>query len=328
MTSRACIFSHALALAAGSPQLRADDATDAKPAPAPKADAPPRPPEGRDEKKDDKGTRSERPPGPRGPGGAGETPGDRPERPEWGRPGGDGSRGRVLDQFSADELREMIRAVEGTSNKRLAEKMKDRFEEAIARKPQQLSKEQLEAALGVFQDREPHLYNRLKDSLEKDPQRVSAILAMQWPRLEKTIELKKTDRELYDAQTQEIVRRNESFGIWWRLHHAIKEKNEAEATKLKEELKAKLAEQHLARQAIRKLELARLNDKIKSLSAEITAEDEKSAEAIDKQFKEFVSRAENPPRWDRNRGDRDRGERGDRPERKDGDKKEPQRKEN
>jgi hypothetical protein len=315
MTSRIAIFALALTLATGGYGLRADD-KDAKPAPAPKADAPR--PDSKDERKDDKGPRPDRPPGPPGPGG----PGDRPDR-SWGpRPDGSsrgdwGSRSRVLDQFSADELREMIRAVEGTNNKKLAEKVKARFEEAIARKPQQLTQQQLDEAMAVFEDREPYLAKRLKESLAKDPQRVSAMLAMQWPRLEKPIELRKTDPQLYNAQTAEILRQGEARGITWRLHHAIKEKNEAEAAKLKDELKVKLVEQHQARQAIRKLEHARLNDQIQKLSAEITAEEEKSAEAIEKHFKELVRFAETGPR---ERGKGDRPDRGEKPEKKEPEK--------
>jgi len=307
MASRITIFALALALATGGYWLRADD-KDARPAPTPKADAPR--PESKDDKRDDKGPRPDRPPG-----GPDRSWGPRPDgssRGDWN------SRGRVLDQFSADELREMIRAVEGTNNKRLAEKVKARFEEAIARKPQQLTQQQLDDAMAVFEDREPYLAKRLKESLAKDPQRVSAMLAMQWPRLEKPIELKKSDPQLYNAQTAEILRQGESRGITWRLHHAIKEKNEAEVTKLKDELKVKLVEQHQARQAIRKLEHARLNDQIQKLSAEITAEEEKSSEAIDKHFKELVRFAETGPRERGGKGDRP--DRGEKPEKKEPEK--------
>lgn len=246
--------------------------------------------------------------------------GSRPEgsRGDWGPrtggpggPGGPGAMPNRFEQFSADELRLMIELVE-PKNKRLADKMRERFAESLAKKPTQLTDEQLADAMGIFEDREPYLASRLKESLKENKDRVSAMLAFQWPRLEKTIELKKSDRELYDAQTAEILKQGESRGIAWKLRKATQEKNQAEVTKLKDDLKLVLAEQHKKRQAIRQLELARMNEKIGKLSAEITAEEAKSAESIEKHYNDMLKWIDSP--W--GRGDKDRHEKGDKGEKK------------
>lgn len=235
---------------------------------------------------------------------------DRRPRGEWGGPRmgppPEGHTSNQFNQFSADELRLMIESVQ-PKNPRLAEKMKERFADAIAKKPVKLSQEQIDSVMSVFEDREPYLASRIKESLKDNPDRVATMLAFHWPRLEKAIELKKTDRELYDAQTAEILKQGETRGLLWKLRKAFQDKNEAEATKLQEDIKLKLQEQHKARQTIRHLELARMNDKIKKLSEEITAEEAGSAQIIDKHFNDMLKWAQT--RWERG------SERPDRPER-------------
>ena len=245
---------------------------------------------------------------------------DRRSRGDWGGPrfGPPGppsdAKSNSFNQFSADELRLMIDSVQ-PRNARLAQKMKERFADALTNKPDKLSPEQIEAVLSVFEDREPYLAGRIKQSFKDNPDRVAIMLAFHWPRLEKAIELKKTDRELYDAQTAEILKQGETRGLFWKLRKAMQDKNEAEATKLQNDIKANLHEQHKARQAIRKLELERMNDKITKLSEEITAEESRSAQLIDKQFNEMLKWATQPrPERGSERGP-SRGEKTDRPDR-------------
>ena len=290
----------AITLAVGGMMLYADDAKDPKQTNE-AIDAKPtiEPPKQREKDGREKDEKRTRPEGSRG---------------DWGpRMGGPGVPGGSMpnrfEQFSADELRLMIELVE-PKNKRLADKMRERFAESIAKKPTQLTDEQLSDAMGIFEDREPHLAARLKESLKENKDRVSALLAFQWPRLEKTIELKKTDRELYDAQTAEILKQGESRGVAWKLRKAVQDKNEAEITKLKSDLKLILAEQHKKRQAIRQLELSRMNDKIAKLSAEITAEEAKSAQSIEKHFNDMLKWIDSP--W--GRGDKDRHEKSEKKE--------------
>lgn len=339
MNHRKLIFASliALPLSAGGLWLHAEE----KPAPSP---APPvaspakasvaekESPKNVDGKSDrpDKGDKSDKSEKDRGD--------DRRSRGEWGGPrfgppggpGGSGGPGgpppsangtNQFNQFSADELRLMIESVQ-PKNSRLAEKMKERFADALAKKPTKLTPEQLEAVLSVFEDREPYLAGRIKESIKENPERVATMLAHHWPRLEKAIELKKSDRELYNAQSVEILKQGETRGLLYKLRKSLQEKNEAEATKLQDDIKAKLQEQHKARQTIRQLELARMNDKIKKLSEEITAEEAKSAQVIDKHFNDMLKWAQS--RWERgDKGDREPGdkpsrpEHGDRPEKKD-----------
>jgi hypothetical protein len=317
MPTRPLIFAllAALAMTPAAWLVRADEVKaaktgpDAKPAEPPKQAAPPRPdgPSKDDKRKDDGEKRP-----PRGERGDWGQRGDMPPR-EWG-PGGPIPGGRQpgrFDQFSPDELREMIAAVE-PKNKKLADKMKDRLADAIAKKPTTLTQEQIDAALAVFEDREPHLAAGLKKYLTENPERVTAILAAQWPRIQAMIDLKRSDRQLYDAQTVEIQKLGDSRGISWKLRKAIDSKNEAEVTLLKSQLRDKLVEQHKARQEIRRLELVRLTDKVTKLSEEITAEESKSAEQIEKHFQFLLKWAESPaPR----RGERP--EKGDKPDKND-----------
>ncbi len=313
MSTRNNIFACLIAMGLCGFPLVADEAKDAPAPGSPKAPAKedgPREGGNKDSKdNDDRPSRGDRGPD-RGPGGPG--PGA-----EWGQrpPSMNGSR---FELFSTDELKLMIEAVE-PKNKRLADKMKERFAEVMAKKPTQLTQQQIDALLDVFHDRDPRLAKRLREGLEANPERVTPMLVHQWPRLEKTIELKASDRQLYDAQTAEILKQNEGRDLVFALRKATQAdpKDAAEITRLQAELKTKLLEQHKSRQAIRRLELDRMNDRIAKLSEEITAEESRASDLIDKHLANIIKWSESD--WGRGkRGDgkdgKDKSDRGEKRE--------------
>ena len=247
-------------------------ADDAKPAES-KADAPRGDDKSADkDAKSDKGDRSDR--------------GDRndDDNRRWsGRPGygdhrSDGRSSSRWEPFSAEELNEIIAAV-APKNPKLAEKMKERFADTL-RRPQgpqlpKLSPEQIEKAMVVFEDRSPEFAQRLRESLKDNPDRLNAILAMQWERLKKMIELKETDPEMYKAQTEEIRKEDVTRGLIWRLRKLVHEKkpeNQTEIDSLKEQLRSAIVAKEKAENEVRKLEIERLQQQIVKINEKIAEE--------------------------------------------------------
>lgn len=304
-------------LAAFSPAPAADDAGKGEPSKpaAPKADP--------TKEKD-----GPRPPGPPaspghpGPPRPGEGPGARFGDPRREGDGDkDGPRPRYGDwhrwtprgeQFTPDEVREIVKAVEG-KNPKLADRIKDRFAEALGKPsaPPTLTDDQIARILDVMKDREPRIAERIRQSLKDDPEKVKTILASQWPRFEKVIELKEKDPELYEAETREIQGGAAVWSLSWKLREAIKEKKDADAAQLKDQLRAKLLEQHALRSDTRMLEIERLNAKIEKLRNELDMDQQSIDSHITKAIEEIVT---GTGRWSRFEGKFEKRDKDDKPQ--------------
>ncbi len=218
--------------------------------------------------------------------------GDKSEKDKDGRPRyGDWHRWTPRgEQFTPDEVREIVKAVEG-KNPKLAERIKDRFVEALGKPsaPPTLTDDQVAKIIDVMKDREPRIVERIQASLKDNPDRVKGMLASQWPRFEKIIELKEKDPELYEAETREIHRGGEVWGLSWKLREAVKNKKDAEAAELKSQLRTKLHEQHAARADTRMLEIERLKAKIEKLRNDLDMDQQAVESHVENMINEIVT---------------------------------------
>lgn len=227
--------------------------------------------------------------GPGGPGGPGSPggPGDKedPHRPRFG----DwrtrwNSRG---EQFTPEEAKQILAAVEAKDPK-LAARVHERFADAL-KSPPKLTKEQIDKAIGVFEDRTPEVAQRIREGLKDNPDRISTMLGQQWPWLERAIELKEKDPKAYATENEEIRRGYKIRFLAGELRKALESKNTVDAAAKRKELHEKLLAQHQAERDSRKAEIDRLQKKIESLHKDLDADGQQLSDRIEKVIDSMVS---------------------------------------
>lgn len=251
--------------------------------PSPAQDAPPKPEPPRPEKSDkpdSRPDRGDRPPDKRD--------GDHDPRDPRRSFGPGGPRGpRMFEVLTPDELKEVVAAVE-VRNPELAKKVREQFSD-LFRRPAPLTDDQVKKAIVIFEERMPELADRLKEGLKSNPDRIKAVIGAQWYKLYKVIELRETDRKMYDAQTEEIRRGGEVRQLAHKLRKATDDKDENQIKALREELRSRLRAQHEAQRRLQNLEIARLDERIARIRGEITEDDKKIDQRIDEQIKRLLT---------------------------------------
>ena len=73
----------------------------------------------------------------------------------------------------------------------------------------ELSPEQIQAVLDILQEQNPQLARRLREALDKQPEVARRLLANQWPRLQRLIDLKRNNPRMFRLTLQEFRQQRE-----------------------------------------------------------------------------------------------------------------------
>ena len=185
-----------------------------------------------------------------------------------------------------------------------SDRMRDRMDERMGE------------ALSVLRDVHPELAKRVQHALEKRPGLAQVAIRRRMPMLLRLAELRERDRAMYDLRIEDLrlARRTLTLAIY---HKALERQQAAgrepdqgnepqqrqgrmerfrekhpelpetiEATR--EQLRQTLAERFEVRTRIRRLELARLEDRLRDLEAELEERSESREELIDHRLRTLL----------------------------------------
>ena len=158
--------------------------------------------------------------------------------------------------------------------------------------------EQLQQHLDVLEQINPDLAQRVREHLERNPQRVRMLMQEQWPRLRRLVELKQRDPEMFElvVRDQRLERRTHELAEQYR--QARDEGRQEEAEQLQQQLEDSLREHFDVRQTMRERELARLEQRLEEMRQRIQQRREARDELIEQRLEYLTREPEHDrPEW-------------------------------
>ena len=147
--------------------------------------------------------------------------------------------------------------------------------------PAKLDDEQVNAALDVLGDINPKLRQRIAHAMDDHPERARMMLGRMWPRLERLVDLRQTDRDAYDLHVSEHRSKFQTLRLVAQLRQAQRDEDEAAQQKLTSDLRRHMEEHFEIRQKLREQELARLEKRIAAMREQLAEHRRRKGELID-----------------------------------------------
>lgn len=138
-----------------------------------------------------------------------------------------------------------------------------------SRREVELDQDQIATVLEILRQHRPELAQRLEEALEKHPDRAQRILADQWPRLTRLIELKQRDPRTFEITLSEmrLMGQARELFIQWRV--AMKNGDQDQADQIKQQLTQVAGQLFDLNQEFRLREVERLEQRAQELRQQI-----------------------------------------------------------
>jgi len=156
-----------------------------------------------------------------------------------------------------------------------------------------LSEKDRELALEVLKDINPEVAERLGE-WEDNPQRIRMMLGRQMPRIQKLIQTKKSDPELYGLTVKDMKLGLECEKLSREFRDAGRDGDEGRADRIRGEV-AELVDQHFdVRQQMREMELERMERRLAQARKQLEKRSKMRGELIEQRVTELTGDKRKP----------------------------------
>lgn len=153
-----------------------------------------------------------------------------------------------------------------------------------------LTPEQIATVLQILREHHPALAQRLEEALEKHPERAQRILAEQWPRLGRLLDLKQRDPQTYEMTLAEIKLMGQARDLVVDWRAAMKNKEIAQADQIRQQLIGLMGQMFDIAQQMRLREADRLEEKAKELRQQVQERQNERDDLIQQRLEQFLKR--------------------------------------